>query len=121
MSRIGLWIDNLMDRVRVGDQLKKDGFQTEHINSVESCINFLQTGPGIVIVDLQNTSLDFETMQNQLAGQTGLSKRILSYFPHVQIHLKRAADECGIEHVYPRSVFFSDSLGLIQRMKQGES
>ena len=121
MSSIALWIDDLMDRVRVEDHLRKNGLPIEHINSLEPCINFLQTNPGIVIIDLQNASLDFAKMQNQLVSQPGLTKRILSYFPHLQIHLKKAAEDCGIEHVYPRSVFFSDSLGLIQRIKQGES
>ena len=121
MSSIGLWIDNLMDRVRVGDQLKENGFQMEQVDSLQSCINFLRTSPGIIIVDLQNASLDLESMQNQLASHPELTKRILSYFPHVQIRLKRAAEECGIEHVYPRSVFFSDSSGLIQRIKGEEN
>jgi hypothetical protein len=121
MSSIGLWIDNLMDRVRVGDQLNKNGIQIVYINSLESCTAFLQTNQGMVIIDLQSNSLDLENMQKQLASQPELIKRMLVYFPHVQIHLKKAAEECGIEHVYPRSVFFSDSWGLIQRIRQGES
>lgn len=118
MSDIGLWIDNLMDRVRVGDHLKKNGFQTENIPNLQACLKFLQTGQGIVVIDLQNTSVDLGKMQEQFGAQPELLKRIVCFFPHVQIHLKNGAQELGIEHVFPRSVFFKDILVLIRKVAE---
>lgn len=116
MSKIGFWIDNLMDRVKVGDHLKKNGFEIENIPDLEGCLQFLQTGSSIAIVDLQNASLDFETMQQRFAVLPELSTRIVAYFPHVQIHLKKGAEQCGVAHIYPRSVFFGDPIALIQKV-----
>ena len=110
-----------MDRVRVEDQLKKNGFQIEQIGGLETCLRFLQTNSGMVIIDLQNTSLAVDKMQHQMATRRELAKRILSYFPHVQIHLKKGVEQCGIKHVYPRSVFFNDVAALIQKVNEEES
>jgi hypothetical protein len=119
MKIIGLWIDNLMDKVRVGDHLQKNGFQVESVPDQATCHKFLQTKSGIAIIDLQSPSLDLDEMRDQFADQPELLKRIVCFFPHVQIHLKRGAQKLGIKHVYPRSVFFKDPIVLIQKV--GES
>ena len=122
MSEIALWIDNLMDRVRVSDHLQKNGFQIDSIPDSEICYEFLQAKSGIVVIDLQNASLDFKKMRRQFAAQRKLTDQIVSYFPHVQIHLKKEAEQCGIRHIYPRSAFFGDILTIIQRViKENES
>jgi hypothetical protein len=108
-----------MDRVRVGDHLKKNGLQIKSMPDLETCHRFLQTKLGIVVIDLQNASLDFEKMRHQFAARPELTEHILAYFPHMQIHLKKEAVQCGIRHVYPRSVFFSDPLAVIQKVIEG--
>jgi hypothetical protein len=116
-GKLGLWIENLMDRVRVGDALKQQGFDCSTISDVTACFEFLQSNPDVlVILDLQNSSINFESLQKQFEGNKKLLKRVICYFPHVQIQLKKNAENCGIENVYPRSMFFADTISLIQKV-----
>jgi hypothetical protein len=113
--KVGLWIDNLMDRVRVGDNLKQQRFDCQNISDVKQCFSFLQSNTnGLVIIDLLNSSFDFNNIQKQFEGAQEFLKRVICYFPHVQIQLKKNAESCGIEYVYPRSMFFADNETLIR-------
>ena len=113
--KVGLWIDNLMDRVRIGDNLKQRRFDCQNISDVRECFSFLQSNTdSLVIIDLQNRSFNFDNIQKQFEGNLEFLRRVICYFPHVQIPLKKNAESCGIEHVYPRSLFFADSETLIR-------
>lgn len=115
--KIGLRIDNLMDRVRVGDNLKQKGFDCQNISGTKACFEFLLSNPqSLVILDLQNSSLKFDMIQTQFVEHDDLLKRIVCYFPHIQMQLKKDAQGCGIEHIYPRSVFFADGSALMQQI-----
>jgi hypothetical protein len=115
--RIGLWIDNLMDRTRVGGNLKQQRFECQNISDGNACFEFLKLNPqSLVILDLQNSSYNFDDLQKQFEGHKKLLKRVICFFPHVQIQLKKNAQDCGIEHVYPRSVFFEDTISLIKKL-----
>lgn len=117
IMKVGLWIDNLMDRVRVGDNLTQQRFECQNISDTQTCFSFLQSNTnGLVILDLQNSSLNIDNIQKQFEGNQQLLKRVICYFPHLQIQLKKNAENCGIEHVYPRSIFFADSATLIQQI-----
>lgn len=111
-----------MDRVRVSDRLKNNGLHVEIIPDLETCHHFLKSKSGVVVIDLQNDSLDFKKMQDQFSAAGELTRQIVAYFPHVQIHLKKGAEQCGIKHIYPRSLFFNDMTALIQEvLGSGES
>ena len=117
--KIGLWIDNLMDRVRVGDSLKQQGFECQNISDENVSFEFLRSNPqNVVILDLQNSSYNVKNILKQFEGNQKFLKRIICYFPHVQIQLKKNAEGCGIEHVYPRSIFFGDTISLIQKLTE---
>jgi len=102
---IGLWIDNLMDRVRIEEHLKRKGFSCEKIAEVHAAF-----------IDLQNGSLDFEKMRQLFGTRPELMKRIGSYFPHVQIHLKQKMQQLGVTQLFPRSMFFADSAAIVQKI-----
>jgi len=114
---IGLWIDNLMDRVRIEEHLKRKGFSCEKIAEVHAAFQFLQSNSDtILIIDLQNGSLDFEKMRQLFGTRPELMKRIGSYFPHVQIHLKQKMQQLGVTQLFPRSMFFADSAAIVQKI-----
>jgi hypothetical protein len=116
-AKIGLWIDNLMDRSRVGSNLTQQGSECLNISDVKSGLEFLKSNTqSLVILDLQSSSYNFENIKKEFEGNQNLLKRIICYFPHVQIQLKKNAQDCGIEHVYPRSVFFADPISLIKKL-----
>ncbi len=120
INKIGLWISNLMDRVRVGDSLKKQGFQIENIPDLSACHKFLEADSNnIVVIDLMASSVKLEMFHEQFNDFPEVTKRIVGYFPHVQIQLKKDAQQCGIKHVFPRSMFFADSARLIRRVVDG--
>lgn len=114
---IGLWIDNLMDRVRIEEHLKRKGFACEKIAEIVAALQFLQANPNaVLIIDLQNGSLDFAKMRQLFSGHPELVKRIGCYFPHVQIDLKKKMEGLGVERVFPRSIFFADSAAIVQKL-----
>ena len=106
---IGLWIDNLMDRVRLEEHFKAKGYSCESISDTSPAFEFLQENTdATLIIDLQNASLDFTKMRQQLNAQTELLNRITCYFPHVRVELKKEMQQIGVEHIFPRSVFFEE-------------
>lgn len=114
---IGLWIDNLMDRVRIEEHLKREGFVCEKITGTVAAFQFLQDNlHAVLIIDLQNGSLDFEKIRQLFSNYPQLIKRIGCYFPHVQIHLKKKMQELGVDKVFPRSTFFTDGAAIVQKI-----
>lgn len=111
---IGIWIENLMDRVRVGESLKKADYKYENLPNPEACLQFVNDSQSLIIVDLQNKGI--EEFAKGLPNDVSYFKRVICYFPHQQIDLKRNAQKCGIEHIFPRSMFFRDTSGLLQRV-----
>lgn len=115
--KIGLWIDNLMDRTRVSGNLTQQGFAHQNISDEKACLEFLKSNSqSLVILDLQNSSYNFNDLQKQFEDHQKFLKRVICFFPHVQIQLKKNAQGCGVEHVYPRSMFFLDTISIIKKL-----
>lgn len=111
---IGIWIENLMDRVRVGESLKKANLEHRNLSDIDACLQFLNDPETLLIVDLQNRGI--EDFGKRLPDDAVSARRIIGYFPHLQIRLKKTAEKFGIQHVVPRSVLFGDTVGLLQEI-----
>ncbi|RMG66855.1 MAG: response regulator [Calditrichaeota bacterium] len=106
MSEIGLFIGNLMDRTRIRDHLKQQGYQVTALSTMEELVEFLQSHPqGLIIADL--VDLEKKVELNHPAVKTA-GQRILGFFPHVRTDVLDKMKKAGIDHCYPRSKFFAD-------------
>jgi CheY-like chemotaxis protein len=86
----------------------------EHLNV---SVNFARTAdglfdaaksdvPSLVILDLQDTRLDpFELAARFKADEQLRAVPLVAFFSHVETELQRRAQEAGVDHILPRSVF----------------
>lgn len=62
--------------------------------------------PSLIILDLHDTRLDPFALAARLKGDGRLRDvPLVAFFSHVETELRRRAEEAGVEHVLPRSVF----------------
>jgi CheY-like chemotaxis protein len=86
----------------------------EHLNvsvdfarTDEGLFNSAKTDvPSLIILDLHDTRLDPFALAARLKADEQLRDvPLVAFFSHVETELKRRAQEAGVEHVLPRSVF----------------
>jgi CheY-like chemotaxis protein len=62
--------------------------------------------PSLVILDLHDTRLDPFALAARLKADEQLRAiPLVAFFSHVETELQRRAQEAGVDHVLPRSVF----------------
>ena len=62
--------------------------------------------PSLFILDLHDTRLDPFALAARLKADEQLrAVPVVAFFSHVETELQRRAQEAGVEHVLPRSVF----------------
>ena len=62
--------------------------------------------PSLIILDLHDTRLDPFALAARLKADEQLrSVPLVAFFSHVETELQRRAQEVGVDHVLPRSVF----------------
>ncbi len=62
--------------------------------------------PSLIILDLQDTRLDPFALAARLKADEQLrAVPVVAFFSHVETELQRRAQEAGVEHVLPRSIF----------------
>lgn len=62
--------------------------------------------PSIIILDLHDTRLDPFALAARLKADEQLrAVPLVAFFSHVETELQRRAQDAGVEHVLPRSVF----------------
>ena len=72
--------------------------------------------PALIIIDLHLAGGDFVELAEQLKSDDELRfVPILGFFSHVEIELKRRAEQAGIDHVLPRSAFTKQLPEILQK------
>jgi CheY-like chemotaxis protein len=67
------------------------------------------TPPDLLIIDLNSTRLDpLEAIKSLKSRPELRSTPVVGFLSHVQIDLKRNAEEAGCDQVMPRSAFFQN-------------
>lgn len=62
--------------------------------------------PSLIILDLHDTRLDPLALAARLKADDQLrAVPLVAFFSHVETELQRRAQEAGVDHVLPRSVF----------------
>ena len=71
--------------------------------------------PALIICDLHSQKIDPNELARQLKADEQLSSiPLLGFFSHVQVELKKQAEQAGFDRVLPRSAFNAQ---LIQILK----
>jgi len=71
--------------------------------------------PGLVILDLNSKVFDPLDMVRSIKTDTRLAHtRVIGFYSHVQVDLRRAAEEAGCDQVLPRSVFVAQLQDILK-------
>lgn len=116
-GRIVSFVPDTLAEVRIDSAARALGADLDSVGIPEYLESALQKGADVLIVDLAVEGLDF----NWLVSVARMNKvPIVAFGPHVAVELLRAAEEAGMDGVYPRSAFMKDMRKILQeRLKDG--
>jgi CheY-like chemotaxis protein len=85
---------------------KRVGVPVEFVRSESELLQKTDSAPAILLLDLNDARLDPVSLVARLkADPLRKDVRVIAFLSHVQVDLKRAADQAGCDLVLPRSVF----------------
>lgn len=105
-----------MFTVKIQDAAKGAGLGVVFVKSAEQTLEHVKNGAALVILDLNNTTVNALDLITQLKADpqtTGVS--LLGYVSHVQTDLKEAAQARGCDVVMPRSAFSHNLPAILRR------
>lgn len=99
-------VTDLMFGVRIQGAAKAAGVSVLLVNSLSDLLREAKSGTGLVILDLNERAANALDAISQLKSDAATKDvKLLGYVPHVQVQLKREAEERGCDRVVVRSVF----------------
>jgi len=103
-KKIVALLSDLMFTVKIQDAAKRAGLEAVFVRSEDDVIAAARQDPAVVILDLNNAAVNALDVVQKLKGDERTAKvPVLGYLSHVQVDLKRAAEERGCDLVVPRS------------------
>src|SRR5689334_16648990 len=103
-DRIIVAVDDMFFAAKILTTAQNLGRQVERVKTPEQLIEALKQGaPALLIVDLNSPHFQSLEAIAALKSQAALSgMRILGFLSHVQVELKRRAEDAGFDIVIPR-------------------
>jgi CheY-like chemotaxis protein len=114
--RILAAVSDLLFASKISAAAKQLGLPLEFFRDKEKLFQAAASEPGIVLVDLNNASLDpIDLIASLKANPSTQPAQVIGYVSHVQHERRREAEKAGCDLVLPRSVF---SQNLIELLRQ---
>jgi hypothetical protein len=105
VKRILAVVPDLLIEIRIEAAARALDATVEPISAPDAAERIASSSPALVIVDLAAPGLDLAPIASAARrGRVGLA----GFYPHVDVALRRAAKDAGVEHVYARSRFLRD-------------
>ena len=109
-------VSDLMFTVKIQDAAKRLGLEPVFVQSQSQALSQARQKPALIILDLNHSAADpLNTIARLKADAETSSVRLLAYVSHVQVDLKRAAEEQGCDVVMPRSAFSQNLPAVLSR------
>ena len=109
-------LSDLMFTVKIQEAAKRAGVQAVFVKSENEALAEARQNPAVIIVDLNNSTLNALDVITKLKGDEATSKvSLLGFVSHVQADLKQAAEEKGCDTVMPRSAFSHNLPAILKR------
>jgi len=109
-------LSDLMFTVKIQEAAKRAGVQAVFVKSENEALAEARQNPAVIIVDLNNSTLNALDVITKLKGDEATSKvSLLGFVSHVQADLKQAAEEKGCDTVMPRSAFSHNLAAILKR------
>jgi DNA-binding NarL/FixJ family response regulator len=103
MGKIVALMDDLFFQMKLAETAKQLGVELKVATNGDALLGLMETGPRLVIVDLNARSSPIQTIQKvRLANK---DVRVIGFLSHVQRDLAAQAQAAGCDEVMPRSSF----------------
>ncbi len=106
IEKILLAVDDMFFAAKILSTAQHLGKSIERVKSaaeIEAAISV--DSSALLIIDLNSTKFAALEVIAMLKAQSQLSTTILGFLSHVQIDLRRQAEEAGCDYILPRSAF----------------
>lgn len=108
-------VSDLMFTVKIQEAAKRAGAEVIFAKSQDEALAEAKQNPALVILDLNNSTLNaLDVIAKLKGGEVNNNLKLLGYVSHVQADLKRAAEEKGCDVVMPRSAFSHNMTAILK-------
>lgn len=119
-KRVVAVVSDLMFTVKIQEAAKRAGMEVVFVQTAQGALEQARQKPLVVIVDLNNATLDALGLISKLKGDPETSKiSLLGYVSHVQADLKQAAQVKGCDLVIARSALSQNLAAILERYAGG--
>jgi CheY-like chemotaxis protein len=109
-------VSDLMFTVKIQEAAKRAGLEAVFVKSENEALAEAKQNPAVIILDLNNSTLNALDVIAQLKNEEATSKvKLLGFVSHVQADLKEAAEDKGCDVVMPRSAFSHNLAAILRR------
>lgn len=109
-------VSDLMFTVKIQEAAKRAGVEPVFVKSENEALAQAKQNPAVIILDLNNSTLNPLAVIAKLKNDQATSKvRLLGFVSHVQANLKEAAEDNGCDVVMPRSAFSHNLAAILKR------
>lgn len=114
--RIVAAVDDMFFRAKIRTTAEHLDVEVDFVRSTDAAIESAKKNhPALIIIDLHSLRYDFVQLAEGLKGDDeSRAVPILGFFSHVEIELKRRAEQAGIDRVLPRSAFTKQLPEILQ-------
>ena len=97
-------VRDLMFVAKIGDTAKRAGCSCVFLTDYQRALAKAEEHPALVIIDLgEATARPIEFIAALKNSEKTRNIPVIGFFPHVQVDLKRKAEEAGCDRLIPRS------------------
>ena len=109
-------IKDLFFTVKIQDAAKRAGLNAVFVQSAADAYARAKESPALIVIDLNESSTGpLELIAGLKAGEQTKNIPLLGYVSHVQVDVRRAAEEAGCDAVLARSALSQNLPGLLAR------
>ncbi len=99
-------LSDLMFTVKIQDAVRRAGWEAVFVQSPADALARAKNGPGAIVLDLNYAAgAPLETISALKADEGTRGVPLIGFVSHVQVDLRKAAEERGCDVVVARSVF----------------
>ena len=109
-------LDDLFFTVKIMDAAKRAGLEIVFVKEEARVLELARELPTLIIFDLNSKAVNAVKLIQKLKHKAETKHvSLLGYVSHVQVDLKKAAQDAGADMVMPRSAFSTNLPAILKR------
>jgi CheY-like chemotaxis protein len=109
-------LEDLLFTVKINESAKRAGLPVDFVKSEVDVLDKAKAKPALIVIDLNYQGIDpLKLIQKLKADEETRRISLLGYLSHIQVDLKREAQEAGCNTVLARSAFSQNLLQILKR------